>query len=452
MNQSEKLKRFIDRVRVRLTAGDGGNGCVSFRREKYIPRGGPDGGDGGRGGHIYFEATSKLNTLMDLKYHAHWVAERGEHGSGNNRHGKDGKDIIIPVPCGTIVRDWETGEILADLKENGQKFLAVRGGKGGRGNAHFCTSTYQTPKFAEKGEKGEDKEFLLELKLIADVGIVGLPNAGKSTLLSRVSSAKPKIADYPFTTLSPNLGVVHLSDYRNIVVADIPGIIEGASEGKGLGHEFLRHIERTRVLLFLVDTGDPDPHKTIQILENELNLYSPVFIEKKRVYAFNKLDITENYQKFVSDIQKSQWDYPIFGISAVTGLGVKELFEFVYKLVEEAKESEAHDMHHSEAEARYVYEAPFQIFKEPGGFRVEGKRVLSAVQMTNLDNEEAVQHLLRVLAHLGLLRALRRLGVKDGDTIWIGDYEFTFSSGLTSKPKNRKTKRNETSDSYKNRN
>ncbi len=456
MNQLEKAKSFIDRVRVRLTAGDGGNGCVSFRREKYIPRGGPDGGDGGRGGHIYFEATSKLNTLLDLKYHAHWVAERGGHGSGNNRHGKDGKDIIIPVPCGTIVRDWETGEILADLKEEGQRFLAVRGGKGGRGNAHFCTSTYQTPRFAEKGEKGEDKEFLLELKLIADVGIVGLPNAGKSTLLSRISSAKPKIADYPFTTLSPNLGVVQLSNYRTITVADIPGIIEGASEGKGLGHEFLRHIERTRVLLFLVDMGDSNPQKTIKILENELNLYSPVFIEKKKVYAFNKLDITENYEKFISDISKRDWGVPVFGISAVTGFGIKELLECLYKLVEDAKtaEEEEEKQQEIEIEARHVYEAPFQIFKEPGGFRVEGKRVLSAVQVTDLNNEEAVQHLHKVLAHLGLFRALRRLGIKDGDIIWIGDYEFVYSFGLSSpkyKNKNRKLKRDEAGDSSKNR-
>lgn len=437
-SHSEKAKPFIDRVRVRLTAGDGGNGCVSFRREKYVPRGGPDGGDGGRGGSIYFEATSKLNTLMDLKYHAHWVAERGEHGSGNNRHGKDGKDIIIPVPCGTLVRDWETGEILADLKEEGQRFLAVKGGKGGRGNARFCTATYQTPKFAEKGEKGEDKEFLLELKLIADVGIVGLPNAGKSTLLSRISSAKPKIADYPFTTLSPNLGVVKLSDFRIMTVADIPGIIEGASEGKGLGHEFLRHIERTRVLLFLVDTGDANPEKTIEILENELNLYSPLFVEKKRVYAFNKLDIPENYNKFISEILTKEWGSPIFGISAVTGSGVKDLLEYLYKVLEEVKTCEKEGQEVVE-QAKYVYESPFQIFKEQGGFRIEGKRVLRAVEMTDLENEEAVQHLQRTLAHLGVMRALRRLGAKDGDIIWIGEYEFTYSGGLSSSTKkNRK--------------
>ncbi|MCX8065327.1 MAG: GTPase ObgE [Candidatus Hydrogenedentes bacterium] len=442
MNQSEKAKPFIDRVRVRLTAGDGGNGCVSFRREKYVPRGGPDGGDGGRGGNIYFEATSKLNTLTDLKYHTHWVAERGEHGSGGNRHGKDGKDIIISVPCGTLVRDWETGEILADLKEEGDRFLAVRGGRGGRGNARFCTATYQAPKFAEKGEKGEDKEFLLELKLIADVGIVGLPNAGKSTLLSRISSAKPKIADYPFTTLSPNLGVVRLSDYRTMTVADIPGIIEGASEGKGLGHEFLRHIERTRVLLFLVDTGDLNPYKTIEILENELSLYSPVFTEKRRIYAFNKLDIPENYNRFFTEILNSNWKVPVFGISAVTGLGVKELLECAYKLVDETKLEEKEE---DSIEVRHIYEAPFQIFKEPGGFRVEGKRVLRAIQMTDLENEEAVQHLHRTLSHLGLTRALKRLGAKDGDLVCIGDYEFIYSGKLsTSKNKKRKSRKHET--------
>ncbi|MGC8739404.1 MAG: GTPase ObgE [Candidatus Hydrogenedens sp.] len=431
MKQQGKNRLFIDEVRVKLTAGDGGNGCVSFRREKYVPKGGPDGGDGGNGGNIYFQATTKLHTLIDLKYHAHWIAPKGTHGSGNNRHGKNGKDLIIYVPCGTIIRDWETGEILVDLKEDKQLFLAVKGGKGGKGNARFVSSTYQTPRFAEKGEKGEEKEFLLELKLIADVGFVGLPNAGKSTLLASITSAKPKIADYPFTTLTPNLGVVSLSEYRTITVADIPGIIEGASEGKGLGYDFLKHIERTRVLLFLIDTGDPEPENTIEILEHELEAYSPVFNEKPKVYVFNKLDITENDNYFNKKIKNKKWKVPIFGISAVTGKGVKPLLDTIYQIVEEARNNEKEEP--IPIETRYVYEAPFKIYKEPDGFRIEGKRISRVLQMTDFENEEAVQYLQRVLAHMGLFRALKRAKAKDGDLIYMDDYEFTYSGDIISK-------------------
>lgn len=431
MNSTQKNKLFIDEVRVRLTAGNGGNGCVSFRREKFVPRGGPDGGDGGRGGHIYLQANKKLFTLLDLKYHTHWVAERGGHGSGNNKHGKDGKDIFIQVPCGTIVRDWETGEILADLKEHGQIYLAVQGGKGGKGNARFKTPTYQAPRFAEKGEKGEDKEFILELKIIADVGLVGLPNAGKSTLLAKTTSAKPKIADYPFTTLNPNLGVVSLPGYRTMTIADIPGIIEGASEGKGLGFDFLKHIERTRVLLFLIDTGDPSPIQTIHILEGELEAYSPQFKEKPKLYVFNKLDIPENLERFEKEIKSMKWEYPVFGISAITGVGLSSLLEETYKLVEQARNEP--EVEEEIAEVRYVFEAPFQIYKEPDGYRIEGKRVLRAVQMTDFDNEEAVLYLQRILAHLGVFRALRRLGVNEGDIIHIGDYELVYTGNLEHK-------------------
>ncbi len=443
MKLQSKNRLFIDEVRVRLTAGDGGNGCISFRREKFIPRGGPDGGDGGNGGSIYFQASTKLHTLIDLKYHAHWIAPRGAHGSGNNRHGKNGKDLIINVPCGTIIRDWETGEILADLKEDGQQFLAVRGGKGGKGNARFANATYQTPRFAEKGEKGEEKEFLLELKLIADVGFVGLPNAGKSTLLASITSAKPKIADYPFTTLTPNLGVVSLSGYRSFTVADIPGIIEGASEGKGLGHDFLKHIERTRVLLFLIDTGDPDPEKTIEILENELEAYSPVFNEKPRVYVFNKLDIPENQNTFNKKIKNKKWEVPIFGISAVTQKNIKPLLDTLYQIVEEARNNEKDEP--TPVETRYVYEAPFKIYKEPDGFRVEGKRVLRVIQMTDFENEEAVLYMQRVLTHMGLFRALKRAKARDGEIVTIGDYEFTYQGDIISRDlsQHRNKKKNE---------
>ena len=278
---------FVDRVRVKITGGAGGNGCCSFRREAFVPLGGPNGGDGGNGGNIFFVATKRMNTLLDLRYHPNWTGKRGVHGQGKDRHGRNGEDTVIYVPCGTVVHNVHTGEVLADLTVEGQQFLAARGGRGGRGNARFATATNRAPHFAEKGEPGEERECLLELKLIAEVGLVGLPNAGKSTLLSVISAARPKIGDYPFTTLSPNLGVAWLSDDRMLTVADIPGIIEGAAEGRGLGHDFLRHIERTRVLLFLVDLGDDDPMQPLPS-SNKNEPAQPAFKDRPRCYAFNK--------------------------------------------------------------------------------------------------------------------------------------------------------------------
>lgn len=416
---------FVDQVRVKVTSGAGGNGCCSFRREAYVPLGGPNGGDGGDGGDVFFVADSQISTLLDLRYHAHWVGHRGGHGKGKNQHGRKGQDLEIQLPCGTVIRDFETGEIVADLVEAGQRFLAAKGGRGGRGNARFATPTNRAPRFAEKGEPGQTREYLLELKLIAEVGLVGLPNAGKSTLLAAITAAKPKIGNYPFTTLSPNLGVAWLSDERMLTIADIPGIIEGAAEGKGLGHDFLRHIERTRVLLFLIDLGDPDPLHTITILENELERYSHVFTQKKRRYAFNKADISANRETFYKlQIPASMQAHLISG---ATGENTKELLEELWKDVEEARALELSELSLFPTSVKeYVYKPAFEIVREEGGFRVLGEKPLRAVAMTDFDNPEAIQHLQRRLEKMGLFKALRQMKAQPGQRVIIGSYEMEY--------------------------
>ncbi len=282
---------FIDSAKIHVKAGDGGNGVVSFRREKYVPKGGPDGGDGGDGGSVYIVADRNLTTLLDFRYAHHYNAERGAHGQGSRKSGLSGNDVVIKVPCGTLIKDAETGDVLGDLTEHGAKLLVAKGGKGGRGNQHFATPTNRAPRHAEPGEPGEERTLELELKLLADVGLVGFPNAGKSTLISVLSAAKPKIADYPFTTLEPNLGIVRYQDYKSFVMADIPGIIEGASEGKGLGLKFLKHIERTKVLAILLPANSPDLKGEYNILMNELKKFSPVLSEKPKVVVISKMDI-----------------------------------------------------------------------------------------------------------------------------------------------------------------
>jgi GTPase len=415
---------WIDRAKIRVTAGAGGNGCCSFRREKYVPRGGPNGGDGGDGGSIYIAADDRYRSLLDLRYHSTWKGNRGEHGQGSNCHGKTGPDIVIPVPPGTIVKDGETEEILADLTEPGERFLAARGGRGGKGNARFATSTNRAPRFCELGEPGAEGHFILELKLIAEVGIVGLPNAGKSTLLAAASSARPKIGDYPFTTISPNLGVVELSDYRTLTVADIPGIIEGAAEGKGLGHDFLRHIERTKVLLFLIDLGDPDPVATRRVLERELAEHSAVFSQRPRVYALNKADLPENRARFDDLVQHLPG---AFLISGATGEGIAELFEHLWQVAERVRQEEA-GMISPEPEREYVYEAPFEIARTPHGFAVTGSAVVRAVRMTDFTNEEGVRHLQQRLQKMGVFKALKRMGAEEGQVIEIGGVELDYQA------------------------
>ena len=292
------MARFIDQVKIRVKAGDGGHGCVSFRREKFVPKGGPDGGDGGDGGDVILVADPQIHTLYDFYYKAEFKAENGKPGMGKKMKGKDGEDLILKVPVGTIVKDAETGEIIADLVKPGQRVILAKGGKGGKGNARFTTPTRQAPRIATPGTPGEEKTLILELKLIADVGLVGLPNAGKSTFLSRVSAAKPKIADYPFTTLHPNLGVVKLFDEKTFIIADIPGLIEGAHKGIGLGHDFLKHIERTRVLLYLLDASKGEEVlKDFEILKKELELFNPELLKKDYLIALNKIDLIPDYEE-----------------------------------------------------------------------------------------------------------------------------------------------------------
>jgi len=332
---------FIDQVNVYVKAGDGGRGCVSFRREKYVPKGGPDGGDGGRGGHIIFKAMRDVNTLLDIKYQQQYRAERGQHGMGKNMHGRDGEDIIIPVPVGTLIKDAETEEILDDLIEERQEFIAVKGGRGGLGNTHFKTPTRQAPRFAQPGEAGEERNLILELKLLADAGLIGLPNSGKSTLISAISSARPKIADYPFTTLTPVLGVVKYREFKSFVIADIPGLIEGAHKGAGLGFQFLRHVERTSILLHLVDISEGaegDPVSNLEKINKELKLYSAELLKKTQVVVGTKIDIKGNGKRLDRlALYCKDKNYDFFPICAITGEGVKKLITYVGEKIEEMK-------------------------------------------------------------------------------------------------------------------
>lgn len=328
---------FVDQVKIFVKAGDGGDGCVSFRREKYVPRGGPNGGDGGNGGDIVLRATAQLRTLLDLRYQQHYLVSHAEHGQGKDRHGKNSEPLIIPVPCGTLIRDAETLEMLADLTDEGQEWVVAKGGRGGRGNAAFTTSTNRAPRRAEKGLAGEERWLWLELKLLADVGLVGFPNAGKSTLISRVSAARPKIAAYPFTTLSPQLGVVSDEDGGSFVVADIPGLIEGAHSGKGLGMQFLRHVERNVFLLFLVDIGEAaekEPVESFEILRRELKCYNPILLEKPFAIAATKLDVKGDGARLDRLIRYCRMKrYDCLPMSAVTGEGVAELVRYLGRQV-----------------------------------------------------------------------------------------------------------------------
>lgn len=338
------MAKFIDRAKIFVQGGHGGNGCVAFRREKFVPKGGPSGGSGGKGGDVVLVADRNVHTLLDFKYKRHYRAERGRHGEGNKRSGRSGKDLIVKVPVGTVVKDAETGEVIGDLTEHGQRLVVAKGGRGGRGNAEFATPTRRAPDFAEPGEPGEERWIELELKLLADVGLVGFPNAGKSTFLSRISAAKPEIADYPFTTLRPILGVTKVGDH-SFVVADIPGLIEGAHSGKGLGHEFLRHIERTKLLLHLIDLTDQTrtPQEAFEAINRELELYSPELSKKPQIVVGTKIDALTD-RSVLSELKKyfEEKGYPFFAVSAVTGEGMDELMKSVsqkLREIENANES-----------------------------------------------------------------------------------------------------------------
>lgn len=322
---------FIDYVEIEIASGKGGDGAVTFRREKYVPKGGPSGGNGGKGGDIIFEAHHNFSTLLDFRYKRHYKASKGDNGASALKDGKNGEDIIVKVPVGTIVKDAETKKVLFDLDTDGKKTIVAKGGKGGKGNSNFATPTNQTPRFAEPGKPGEEKKIILELKLIADIGLVGFPNAGKSTLISTISSAKPKIADYPFTTLEPNLGIVRYKDYQSFTVADIPGIIEGAHEGKGLGHKFLRHIERTKVILFLIDVTSDNYQRDYNILLNELKSYSPKLAEKKKVISLSKIDLVDSEQlKKTAKKKIRNTDSSLLLFSSATKQGIPELLDYLW--------------------------------------------------------------------------------------------------------------------------
>lgn len=419
---------FYDKAKIYVKGGDGGNGCVAMRREKYVPEGGPWGGDGGRGGDIIFRADEGLRTLVDFRYKRHYKADRGRHGEGRNMHGASADDLAVRVPVGTVVRDDDTGELIVDLVKDGQEVTVARGGRGGRGNARFATANNKAPKLAEKGEPGEERWLNLELKLLADVGLVGFPNAGKSTLISQVSAAKPKIADYPFTTITPNLGVVRVEDGRSFVMADIPGLIEGAHTGVGLGHEFLRHVERTRLLIHVLDTAGSegrDPVEDFRVTNRELSLYNPVIGQRPQIIAANKMDISEAEENLVRLKEALGESYEIFPISAATGSGLEALTYRVIALLEEIPE-EMPTIEEVVGPVVHRAEPRFTISREEGIFLVGGKEILRHVAMTDMEREEAVERLQRIIKRMGLESALKEAGVKEGDTVKIGDFEFEY--------------------------
>ncbi|MDD2553539.1 MAG: GTPase ObgE [Desulfotomaculaceae bacterium] len=417
---------FFDKAKIYIKAGDGGNGCVAMRREKYVPEGGPWGGDGGRGGDVIFRADEGLRTLVDFRYKRHYKGERGRHGEGKNRHGASGGDLIIRVPAGTLIRDDDTGELIADLVKDGQEVVVARGGRGGRGNARFATPDRKAPKMAEKGEPGQERWLNMELKLLADVGLVGFPNAGKSTLISRVSAAKPKIADYPFTTITPNLGVVRVADQRSFVMADIPGLIEGAHAGSGLGHEFLRHLERTRLFIHVLDAAGSegrDPVDDFQVINRELSLYNPALGEMPQVIAANKMDLASAADNLPRLQEACGSDYEIFPVSAVTGAGLDQLIYRVAELIEQLPPIMPEIMPQPVV---HRVEPRFSVFREEGIYYVRGKEIERHVAMTDMENEEAVERLQWIINRMGVEEELKSAGIKVGDTVKIGKFEFEF--------------------------
>lgn len=421
---------LIDRAKIHIKAGDGGNGIVSFHREKYVANGGPDGGDGGKGGDVVFIVDEGLRTLIDFKYRRKYAAEPGENGGASNCSGKSGKDLIIKVPPGTIVKDEATGRIMADLTKAGQREVLAKGGRGGKGNQHFATATRQVPSFAKSGDAGEEFHVLLELKLLADVGLIGYPNAGKSTVLSSVSAAKPKIADYPFTTLEPNLGVVSMGEGASFVLADIPGLIEGAHEGVGLGYEFLRHVERTKLLIHVVDVAGVDgrdPVKDFDTINAELREYNPKLAERPQVVAANKTDLPEGAEKLAGFTETiAGRGYRVFPISAATGEGLRELMFHVSDMLSKLPETVMIDGSANEVIYTAEEEEPFTIRKEGKAFIVEGNWVRKVVGSTNFGIYESLQYFQRAIKNKGVVEALEKMGIQEGDTVKMYDFEFDY--------------------------
>lgn len=423
---------FADRARIIIKSGKGGDGHVSFRREKFVPNGGPDGGDGGKGGDIIFEVDEGLNTLTDYRHRRKFAAQAGEEGGKKNCHGKNGADLILKVPEGTVIKDAESGKVIADMSGDNKRQIILTGGRGGLGNQHYATSTMQAPKYAQPGGESIEIEVQLELKVIADVGLVGFPNVGKSTFLSRVTNAKPKIANYHFTTLNPNLGVVDL-DGNGFVIADIPGLIEGASEGIGLGHEFLRHIERTKVIIHMVDGASVegrDPLEDIKAINKELEAYDPAILNKPQVIAANKMDVCmEGSEEIIEKLRKEfgPKGIEVFSISAVSGQGVKELLYHVQELLKTCPEEVTVYEPEFDPALRFFSEEPFTVeVNEEGEYVVEGPRIEKMLGYTNIDSEKGFLFFQRFLKEQGILKQLEELGIEEGDTVRMYGLMFDY--------------------------
>lgn len=416
---------FIDEVEIKVIAGKGGDGALAFRREKFVPMGGPFGGNGGRGGDIYFEGDSGLKTLIDLRYQKLLKADNGENGKGKNQYGEDAKDLVIKVPLGTIVYDLKDNKVIADITKHGKKELIAKGGRGGRGNTAFKTQSNPAPNYSENGELGEEKRLKVELKLLADVGLVGLPNAGKSTILSKVSRAKPKIANYPFTTLSPNLGVVRAKDGNSFVLCDLPGLIEGASKGQGLGDRFLKHIERCRLIAHVIDMGtDNKQLENYQMINKELRDYSEVLANKKQIIIANKMDMPnalENLEEFKKSVDKE-----IFEVVAIKGEGLDEVILELSKILKTIEE----DVVKEEIDDHVVYELEdednLKVYKDNEIFVVESDKLYKIYQMTNFNTFEANKRFMKKIKNLGVEEALKEKGIKEGDKVRIYDLEFIY--------------------------
>lgn len=425
---------FIDSTDIYIKSGKGGDGRVSFRREKYVPAGGPDGGDGGKGGSIIFETDEGINTLNDYRYKRSYAAEDGEDGGAKRMFGKDGKDLILKVPEGTIIKEKESGKVIADMSHENRRFVILQGGRGGKGNQHFATSTNQAPKFAQPGKDSRELNLTLELKVIADVGLVGFPNVGKSTLLSRVSNAKPKIANYHFTTLSPNLGVVNLPETDGFVIADIPGLIEGASDGVGLGHEFLKHIERTRMIIHLVDAASSegrDPIEDIKVINNELRTYNEELANRPQVIAANKMDIIygEDQNEIIEKL-KDEFEsqgIEVFPISAVSGQGIKELFYYVKQQLDTmVQEPIIFEAEYVPSDINLLDEAYTIEKDEEGTFVIEGPKIERMLNYTNLQTEKGFAYFQKFLKESGIIKELEEMSIVDGDTVRLYGWEFEY--------------------------
>ncbi len=422
---------FSDSAKIYIKAGDGGDGAVTFHREKYVAAGGPDGGDGGKGGNVVFVADKNINTLINFRHKRKYIAENGGSGRDAKRNGKNGEHLYVHVPVGTIVRDAETELVICDLKQDGEEFVVAKGGIGGWGNTHFATAVRQVPKFSKPGGPGDEREVLLELKLIADVGLLGFPNVGKSTFLSIVSDAKPKIANYHFTTLQPNLGVVSMGDEDSFVIADIPGIIEGAHEGVGLGHEFLRHVERTKLLLHIVDVSGVegrDPIEDFDTINRELKLYSEKLADKRQIILANKSDIPgfeDNFELFKAEMEGR--GYTVFSISAATKKGISEVLNFTYETLIKIPDEEFEEEYEMfDLEADRLRDETIEVYVEDGVYHVEGRRAQFIVGSTNMDDYESLQYFQRSLIKSGIIRKLKDAGIQNGDPVEIYGCEFDY--------------------------